>query len=351
MIFWMSILMAAGTVGSPITFEPGVRLSTVPEETEHFLERPVAFDIDERGAYFVVDADARVVYSWDKNGVFQRVIGKPGRGPGEFVFAGRGQANGFISAVGEKLYIYDGAKQAILVFDHAGVYQLSIRIGLSRGRASNFRATADGRFLLHRRVRKDDGLFSEIQLFSSAGEPVRMLKSLPDTSFRPRGGGGRRRGFSIKAFNPTLVSDFNAANGELLIGNSAEPFFEVYHLDGGRRMVETGLTREDVTARDRQEFETRFQNVGRGRVEITYPDKKPFYDKILSLGEKGYLAYTQSPVHGRLSGVHLDAKGNPKGRFRLVCGQDGGLLAAKGRMLSVVVNDEGEFELTEMSIK
>ncbi len=348
MMIWMSLLWVGTTTGAPVTFAQKTLLEPLPEESDHFLERPVAFDIDDQGSYFAVDADAKVVYCWDQNGAFLRVIGKPGQGPGEFVFSGRGQGVGYISVLGEKLYVYDGAKREVLVFDRAGAYQSSVRIGLSRGRASNFSATADGRFLLHRRVRKDEGLFSEIQLFNASGEPRKMLKSAPDTSFRPRGGRGGGRSFAIKAFNPTLVSDFNAATGQLLIGNGGEPFFEVLDLEGNRRVIETGLKREEVSAEDKQEFQTRFQNVGRGRLEISYPDKKPYFDKLLSLGENGYLAYIQSPFHGRLSGVLLDAKGNQRGRFRMVCGQDGGLFAARGRLLRVMVNDDGDFELAEL---
>ncbi len=342
------LLIASGLIfEGPVQFQSVAKFEPVPEDSEYFLQSPSSFDVDAQGNYYLVDVEARVVFSWDKAGAFRKVIGAPGEGPGEFQFSGRGPGTGFISALKDGLYVYDGRKREVLVFDTEGVFKKAFALSKSRSRAENFFAMDDGSFLLHRRRFGEEGAIGELLKLDAEGATLKVLFKEEDDSFKMGQRDGRRQ-FTIKAFNPTLVSSYNHASNEIIVGHSSEPTFKI--ITGEKSVtVKVPMAQQDVTQEDKDEYMQRFTS-GRRMPTVEFPDKKSFYSHILSMGKSGYLVFTQSPYYNNIDGVRINSEGKILGKFKMSCGQGGGLLAARGRALKVSLNSEEEFEISELTI-
>ncbi len=349
----MSLLLLMTTTflfDGPFYLKPGLKLASLPEDSAFFLESPMSFDVDPEGNYYVADAEAKVIFTWDKNGRYLKTIGKPGEGPGEFSFTGRGGGQAFVSFSQNNLYVYDGRRREVLLFDASGNYLRSTQAGASRSRASNFGVTDSGQMVLQSRRFSDEGPQSSVVLLDKHGKISKTFVDIKDRTFEIKGGqAGSRRSFTLRAFYPALVSQLDSAAQTLIIGNSGEASFKVYDLAGGsERTIKVPLSREEVTKADKEEFERRFEQSDR-RPSIEYPDQKAFYTNVLSLGNKGFLVYNLSPYYGKVTGVHLDQKGTLQNRFQVECGQGGALLGARGRILSVGLNEDDDFVIQEVT--
>lgn len=346
----MNILLciAAGFLfDGSVKFKSVTGFEPIPEDSEYFLQTPTSFDVDARGNYYVVDVEAQVVFTWDKTGAFRKVIGAPGEGPGEFQFSGRGPGTGYITVMKDQLYVYDGRKREVLIFDGEGVFVKAVSLGKNRSRAENFYACEDGAFIMHRRRFSEEGALGEVLRLDLEGKTLKTYRSENDNSFKMNQKNGQRN-FMIKAFNPTLVSSYNHATDEILVGQSGEPWFEVFSA-GKSFKVKVPVARQEVTKADKDEYMQRF--TGRSRKpSVEFPDKKAFYTHLISLGKSGYLVFNQSPYYNKIDGVRIDKDGQILGRFQMACGQGGSLLASRGRALKIAMNDHDEFEISELTV-
>lgn len=337
------LLMAGG-----VKFDTVASLQAVPDTGDFFMEEPLSYDFDNMGNYYLLDGGAKVIFSWDKQGRYLGTIGKPGPGPGEFVLSGHGPATGYINVIGEKLYAMDPRKNEIMIFGEDGVFERAISLRMSRGRLLDFAVTDEGNFLLHQRSRKEDKFYREITQWSPAGEKTKTYHSQADDSFNMSRTAGHRS-IHLKAYNPVLVSQFNRANNELLVGDSGTASFAVISKDGGSRTLRIASIREEVSKADKEEYQAGLQT-RRFRPTVTYPEKKPYYTHLVSLGKQGFLVYQQSVFYRNIEGVHLDEKGVSKGRFSMMCGEQGGLMASRNRLLCISLNEDDDFELKEIQI-
>ena len=340
----------------PVKFDLVASLEPLPDDSDYFLERPGNFDVDQDGNYYVVDTDAKVVFAWDKEGNFLRAIGKPGGGPGEFQFSGRGPGGGYVTVHDGLLYIYDSRKRENMLFDTEGNFKKAMELSkIQRARVRNLTVTKDGSYLMHRSRFTEEGGVTEVKLLDKDGKEVTTFQESKNDSFRMRGrrGGGRPTSFTIRAFNPDLVSSFDRQNGRVLIGHSSAPSFDVYDLKGNKKTIKVKLPQKDLTQADKDEYQKLFEGRSRGGrgINIEYPDKKPFFTHLMSVGDKGYLAYTESPHYKNIEGVHIDKNGKLVGRFELECGVGGGFYASNGRTLLVGMNEDDEYDLKELAIR
>ncbi len=337
---------------NPVEVGKGVTLAALPDDSDYFIEQPTSFDIDARGHFYVLDGEAKTIFHWDEKGAFLGAIGEQGQGPGEFVLAGRGGARGAVAVVDDALYVYDGAKRKILVFGLDGEFQKEFEPTPTRAFIRGFFAVDDSRYIIHRTRRDGDERVNEAVLMSRDGKIERTFASREEDGFRIRGSDRRTARFTLRAFNPTLAVAYNAVNGETLVGYGGAPSFEVFDKDGGKRVVKIPMVQRDVTAADKEEFAENLSSNGRrsSRLSVDFPEKMPYYDRILPVGDRGYLAFTASPYYRDIKGVFVDRQGKPQGRFDMRCGQNGSIMSARGRLLCARLDDEGEFILEELKL-
>lgn len=331
----------------PIEFNAAVSLAPVDDESDFFMEEPVAFDYDASGNFYILDSGAKTIFTWDKQGQFKGTIGKPGQGPGELVISGRGPGGGFINTVGDRLFLMDARKKKIIVFNE-GTFEKELPIRLARGRILNWSVMDEDRYLFHWRRRGDDNFINEMVIVDGEGKALETLESQPDDSFQMKRQNGRRS-FKIKAFNPTLVSYYDRTTGDLLVGNSGEPSFKVIGKDKKSRTIKVPLSRLEVDQDVKNEFAEQFTS-RRFKPQIEFPDKKAFYTHLISLGDKGFLVYDQSPFYRNINGVHLAKDGSVVGRFNMELGEQGALMASRDKIMCVSMDEDDEFTLRELNI-
>lgn len=352
-LFWLGCMLLA--YEGPVAFDKVAGLAPVKSDSEFFMESPLSFDFDDAGNYYVLDGGAKVIFTWDKQGRYKGTIGKPGQGPGEFVFSGRGPSSGYVNAVGDTLYVMDGPKREIMTFK-GGKFVKALPLRLSRGGILAFAVIDPNKFLVQWRRLGDDKMMNEVVYIDSKGNTVQTLMSQPDDTVQmgarsgSGGSGGGRPNMKFKAFNPSLVSFYDRATGQLSYGQSSEPSFTVQDKAGQKRVLKVPMPRGEVTRADQDEYKQLFDN-GNFKPQIEFPSQKPYYTHLISMGEKGFLVYHQSPYEREIKGVHLDKAGKPMGRFSMKCGQTGGLLASRGRVLRVSLDQDDDFQLEELKVR
>ncbi|PIE90541.1 MAG: hypothetical protein CR997_05485 [Acidobacteria bacterium] len=327
-----------------------------PDHDTYFLQDPRAFDLDSDGNMYLLDGEAQVIFSWDKTGAFRKIIGKPGQGPGEFTFTGHGSATGFVYSLGDKLYVFDGFKRSVLIFDKDGHFIGSPNLNLPRSRTQSFVVLDEDRFLLTCRRFKDDKLVQVTKEIDQNGNDIKIYTEKQDDAITFKGGkpgqksGSRPTGMIVKAYNPKLVVGYNADNGNLAIGHSKDLSIEIYDRKGHMRQMQLAIPQRDVTDFDKSELEESRSKGRSGFVQFVFSEKMPYYMKLVPLKDGKILAYHETPFSHKIDGTVFDNQGTPVGKVKMECGEGGGLLSARGKLLRCSLNEDDEFELTLLSL-
>lgn len=219
------------------------------------------------GRIAILNAGSRQVLFFGADGGIQRVVGRQGSGPGEFVnptWLGR--------APGDTLLVWDAGLMRLTTFDGAGE-----TLGLHRVTAGD----ADGRpIALSGRFADGSFLVSPGPLLFFDGTPG-VLRP-PETYGRydvatgvvERLAEGRGMEF-VQGSGPVYVlpfgkQDFAIAHGDaLVIGDNGTSVLRWHGMDGQlRRVVDWVSEPVPVTARDRREYRERFERTAPGQVGV-----------------------------------------------------------------------------------
>lgn len=351
MIFLLCILQHV-YASSDFYPETKRRLDPVPEESGKFLEFPASFDVDAKGYFYLLDWGAKVIFRWDPEGRFHGIIGRPGNGPGEFRFTTRGGPQGNLGIVGNRLYVFDGAKKAVMVFNLEGVFLHSIILALPLGRTQSFYLTSAETFILHQNSFSKQAPTFELLLHNPRdGSQVPLLIQQDKSFALERNRGGKIRGVTIKGFRNELVSAYHRQRDELVVGYNGEPLISIYTEHGTRhKKIELPLIQKEVTEEDRKEFNEQGWIKKSQFISTKFPEKMPFFNRIQALGDRGYLIYNQSPFYGNIEGILVDPSGRLRGTLKMGCGENGGLLSSNGRILAVFNTNRGYLRLSEITV-
>jgi hypothetical protein len=325
-------------------------MQPIPEDLDLFLENPAHMDLDDDGNLYVVDLDAAKIFIWDAQGQYKGHFGKKGEGPGEFAFNGSaGGPHGYVSIVGNDIYIYDGGKRTLSVFDTELNFKSRDNFKMPGGRAEYFQILEDGRIFLYNSSYFSDVPYKKIAFYSKDMEELKQIYQAKDETWEYGEENGNRR-VILKIFSPGIMTHFDTFNKEIIVGNPSSPKFEIYGSDGNlKRTVDVKLVQQDVTRDDIEEWESQ-EWVSRSTFfKMTYMDKKPYYSNVLPFKDKGYLVYLQSPVYGKASGIFVDRQGKTKGRFTMALGEGGWMSSVDGRIFVVRINEMGDIEIGEMA--
>lgn len=325
-------------------------LAELPEDTEYFLQVPASFDLDSSGAYYIVDWIAQVIFKWNAEGEFQQVIGKPGGGPGEFVFMGSGGPQGYLGIVEDKLFVYDGGRRAVQMFDNKGEFLGSEGLQMQLGRTNNFFIAKAGSWVIQHGTFTQDPPMLTVSIFNTDTKKHTNVVERVDSSWERKSSGGQTTGVVIKGFSEGLVSAFNRANNQLIVGYTGEPSFSIYDLEGTLiKKVKVNRSRRDVEKKDKDEFNELPWIKNNQFFTTSFPEKMPYYNAITPVGKKHFMVYEMSPFFRNVQGVLIDDSGEVLGRFSFKCGENGSILGANGRVLRVRTDEEGFFNLEELN--
>ncbi len=342
----LTCLLALWLSAESWSFSPVAAMEAVPEDVDAFMRLPMDLTVDGRGRIMIADAIARCVFVWNDDGSFAGTFGKEGSGPGEFTFMGRGGPQAYLSVVDDKIYVFDGGRQTISIFDESLNY-VSSTTYINRGRVEYFAVTPKGDYFVHHMVFQANPPVQRVELFDTEGASQALIKEFEDKTWKP---GGNRGGFVIIGYAPETVVHYAPETGKVIVGDAGKPSFEVFDTTGKReKTVKFAMLQPEVTAEDKAEYgEVRWIK-NNPNVHLDFPDKKAYYTDILPHGE-GFLVFSISPFYGNLEGFILDARGEPKGPLRFALGEGGFLRAIGGSYYAVRSDDDGELIVEKLTL-
>lgn len=326
------------------TFEP------IPDDEDTFLQRPGDVALDDQGRLHVMDLLGKTVLVWGKDGKYATQYGKPGEGPGEFQIMGNsGGPQGYVDAVGDTIYVYDGGARRLNLFNMDLSFRKATNLKVEGGRVEAFWPLGEERYLIFNSSYFSDTPFQRAALYK--GETVeKVLTKVKDQSWHYVTSGGNRR-VEIYAFAPQLRMAVNQKDGLLVLGHSEKPQFDVFDYQGKLlKTVKAKMTQQEVTQDLIDEYEEQPFIKNNNFFTAAYPEKRSFYERILSLEGDRYLAYLISPFYNNVEGYLIDGSGKMLGRFTYACGEGGQLFASRGKLFAATTNEDGDYILQEMRI-
>ncbi len=324
----------------------------VTGKTDVFLQGPGDLTLDDQGRLHVLDLRARNVLVWDKQGKYIGSYGKPGQGPGELQINGTaGGPQGYISAIGDTLYIYDGGARRLSLFNNDMSFREAIPFNIEGGRVEVFRPLGKDAFLVFNSSYFSDVPFRRVAIFNRAKTSEQQVLKVPDTTWRYSGSGNDRK-VELQAYAPSLQIAVNEATGKVALGDGGKTAFDLYDFKGKKlKSVEVKLVRKEVTKEAKEEFSAQnWIKQSNGFFTAAFPERRAFYDRLLAVGKDRYLLFLVSPVKGNVDGYLVNEAGETLGRFTYACGEGGALYTSRGRLFTCRTNEDGDFTVEELLI-
>jgi len=342
MTWLLTLVLMAGDV----TFEPTLTLENPPEEKDLYLQSVLHIEIDDKGRFYASDFPSARIFYWKPDGSFEGTFGRKGEGPGEFNFgASLGPPMGYINVLEDKIYIYDGASRTVTVLDRAFEFVDRITFDGLGGKINNFHVLGPGRFLFYDSYFCEEKACRRALIYNEKGQLTATWRETPDDTWSLNQNNGK---VYLYIWQPTLATDFSRLRGEAVIAHSSEPSLDIFSPKGEKlRTVTMDIPKKSVTQDDIDEYNAQTWLRDNDQVKPVFPDEKSYFDQILTLKD-GYLVYHASPLYGIAEGYLVDWNGKALGRFRLACGEGGGLFAPRGRLMAAIVDDAGDFQLREL---
>jgi len=107
--------------GNPISLEDPLRIGIASGKEEYMFQQIGAIEVDDAGTIYISDWKESHIKVFDRNGVYLKIIGRKGQGPGEFERINRLQIINH-----NKLVVFDGSRKQFSIFDQNGEYERSI---------------------------------------------------------------------------------------------------------------------------------------------------------------------------------------------------------------------------------
>ncbi len=337
-------LIAWAATEGPI-LEGKVKLEPPPQSEGLFVQSPLAVDWDHLGRAYVLDAGAQTVWVWTARGRYHTRLGKAGQGPGEFSFSkGLKAHRPAIRVQGQEVWVYDDGPHQMNVFDLSGAYLRSLSPTLSGGHPQTIVPHESGKFLVLGQtsdVRPPDYFVGLIQGDGSL-ESLLQLKMPP---------GPNRTDHFLMGYEHQAVLFHDPERGMVLAGTGQFPHFEVWTKDHGLQKVAFSTVQRELIEADKAEFrEYEAASYDHGHP-LVFPDRIPYYNLLMTLGDEDFLVASISPYYRKVSGLWLAKSGRVKRNMSWTLGEGGALLGSRGSLLMVTTDDAGEFQLSAMRPK
>lgn len=332
----------------PIQFETVKTYENLPEDEDLFLSNVLYMEEAPDGRLYASDFPSAKVHYWNADGTYAGSFGRKGEGPGEFVFgAALGPPMGYIYALGDQLFIYDGASRTINIFNNEHQFIKRIQFDKLGGKINNVHVLAPDSYLLYDSYFCDDKACRRILNYNDQGKLVATWRTTDDDTWAMNDSNGKVKLF---IWQPTFASDFSRERNEFVLCHTSEPKLEVFDPAGKKlRDVSLQIPRKVVSKEDQAEFMQQRWVQGNQTLEIIFPEEKNYFESILTLPQ-GYLVYHKSAIEGTIDGYLVDFKGKILGRFKRAIGQSGGLFASRGKLYGAIIDDDGDFSLQQLQL-
>ena len=332
-----------------LQFSPVVTLEPPPADQDLYLQFTLHVEIDDTGTYYIPDYPSGRVFMWDKAGKYVGFFGEKGEGPGEFTFAASlGGPRGYVYAFNDRLYVYDGGNRTISEFKRDRSFVRRIILQGLGGMINNFQVTGPNQFLFYDSYFCEDHACRRIDFYNGEGNVYREIIHDPDTTWSRDEAKNR---VNLFIFEPTLALDYSPGRSEIVYAQTKSPDLHVLDAKGNAlRALKLEIPRVMVQQDDIDEFNEQDWMQGNPGIKAIFPKEKAWFDRILTLKE-GYLVFHLSHLYRRAKGYLVDFDGKVKARFAIRCGEGGGLFDPRERLVAVIVDEEGDFQIRELEMK
>lgn len=325
------------------------------EEVDHedfFMQNPFGAVFDKAGNLYVLDFAANVVFKWSEDGSFDRVIGKPGQGPGEFSFMNFGGPQGYMATHDGHLYVLDGAQKRILKFGPDGSYLDTVNVQLPIGRVAGFWMTNSGRYLLSMASFGKEEPTLEIVEVEADGQ-LKSLYQTPDESFRREGEGSRPTAIVLKPYGPGLFVRYDQPSDTLIYGNPVVPTIHLRSMEAGAqvRQVKVQTVPREVTQADIDEANEEPWIKNSRFFKLEFPERLSYFDDVMSLSGGRLFVFNISWHLRNIEGYVLNADGTPLHRVFFSCGEGGGLYQSRGKIVAIRADEELDYRVEQVTLK
>ena len=326
-------------IDGAVSYEP------IPEKYDVYLQRPTSLAFDDDNNLYVLDIEARLVFVWDQNGHFSGILGQPGEGPGEFSFAEWNYHQAHISCLEDFIYVFDGGRKRVLIFDADRQFLRSVPLPDFKGRVRYFGMTHDGHALVvGQEYLNRTHPTIHAMLYGSDWQLQKELKDHPDKSFEIKEDGR----IAIHVFEPRLVSYCDPIRDEIILGFGGKNWFDIFDAEGNhKKRVSFQMSRRKVEQDDIEEYKRSSFLREQNHFVLSFRDWWPFYQQVLPYGSSEYLIVNVSSVDKVVSGIMIDRDGNTLDQVELACGENGGLFGSRGKIIAIRNDDEGDFVLEQ----
>lgn len=351
-----------------LVFKEELSIGLKEGDENYMFGSAIMFNTDETGNFYVTDWDRKKIVKYDQTGKYILMIGREGRGPGEF----RNLSTARFDKAGE-IYVTDIADRRISFFDRSGNF---LRQVLLPGHFDDLYITARGDYVSGYTaiLEGEAGMaFKAVDgIFNDRCELVTEFHSSVTERRLPAG----RDAVSMAKFNAGVLSrtafapaprHIQAADGTIFFGYSADYSIDVYSSEGRRmRTIKRAWDPVKINEADKADFATRTarpfirqlsgidsENDIRNILKyIDYPANKPAYEDF-ALMENGWLIVLMGSGNGKPSLFDLfDARGRYIGQFKAAFPAQRGLFFFKnGKAYAVTTDEEGYKSVKRYAMK
>ncbi len=349
-MFYLAFFLGIMTDVKQIEIVRPITLESVPESYGRYIQRPTQVEFDDRGRFYILDLSARVIWVWEKDGRFLTHFGQEGGGPGEFTFQGRYGRHAFLSIVGEHIFVYDGPRKEVSEFDLNFQYIRSRNLRGHGGRTRYFSMTGNQNMLLWQFNSAKEIPTQELALFDQDLNLIKSFYKKEEKTYERVVEGGKVVRWLVHAYRVGITMFCDTAGSEIMVGETDKPEFDIFDSQGNKKTtIRFKPLPNDLTDEDKEEFlMLPYLKREKDRYQVVFPKEKPYYDVIMPVGNDRVLVYSRSPYFQKIRGLVLDRSGQRLGRFFHECGENGGLYGARGRLLAIQTDEDGDFNIQEL---
>ncbi len=306
---------------------------------EESLEWPRALVRGEKNRFYLLDGGLRALFVWDREGRFEKRIGRKGQGPGEFEFPWPGFA--YMGFDGEYIFVVDGGTSKVHWFlDGEFVETKSFHFP---GRITGFHAMKGGKCLVMHENHRDQ---TKVVLYEDARDwrPIKTMIAYPEKKWSRKEDGG----WVMHAFLPQATFYGEAGSNQFLLGYTESPVFCKYNTDGNKLgcIRFQGLSRE-VLPEDKRGF-SRAPWFEDPKNQLAFPDQHPAYDGLAPIRGNRFIIWRHLPWTGRIESHIIDERGERLAAFNLSLGERGGLDALEGWLVVVDASEDIKITLCDI---
>ena len=305
--------------------------------------------MDKNDNLYILDVDSRKIFSWNKKGEFLSSFGRQGNGPGEFAFNPTYRYYYNLTILDDQLLIWDMNAKKIDFFTFKGDYIKSVPL-LTDGTIKYLEANKSSNVVVLKVNYYEKGTpKNEIHLYNKEMKHVKRILSFKSETLMPRYHNGSLMGFRLQAFKPALWVYANPGFDGFIIGDESTRRIDLYDSEGIKKFsVDLQVPSLDIYPDFMEEFKEDIAN-RRDILEVTYPDKMPYYSMVLPVKEFGYFVANVSEVNNIFRGYIVSYEGKTIGKFDITCGDLGIIEAVNDHLIvGTFLEDKDQFEIKEI---